>query len=86
MSTPPTPSPDEALRRARAAMEAGDVRAARRLAEGVLASGARQPGADEARDLLKRTAIPWDLLGYGALAAVCFLILVVIAIVRSGHP
>jgi hypothetical protein len=86
MTTPLPPSPDEALRRARAALEAGDVRAARRLAEGVLAAGAREAIADEARALLKRTGVPWDLLGYGALAAVCFLVLVIIAIARSGHP
>jgi len=85
MTSPPTLSPDEALRRARAALEVGDVRAARRLAEGVLVSQARDAQADEARALLKRTGIPWDLLGYGALAALCFLILVVIAIARSGH-
>jgi len=86
MTTPPTPSPDEALRRARAALEVGDVRAARRLAEGVLESQPRDAQAEEARALLKRTGIPWDLLGYGALAAICFLILVVIAITRSPHP
>ena len=86
MTPPPTPSPDEALRRARAALETGDVRAARRLAEGVLTSSPRDAQAEEARALLQRTGVPWDLLGYGALAAVCFLILVVIAIARSGHP
>jgi hypothetical protein len=52
----------------------------------VLASSPRDAQTEDARALLKRTGVPWDLLGYGALAAVCFLILVVIAIARSGHP
>jgi hypothetical protein len=86
MTPPPTPSPDEALRLARAALEVGDVRAARRLAEAVVSSGAREAQLEEARALLQRTAIPWDLLGYGALAAIFFLGLVIIAIARSGHP
>jgi len=78
--------PVEALRRARQALTAGNAVAARRLARHALASNPREPDAAEARELLRRADVAWPLLVYGAVAAVCFLLLVLLAIVRSAHP
>ncbi len=77
--------PAEALRRAQQAFSAGDVVAARRLAEKALAAGPRETEEAEARDILARTGVAWRLLGYGAVAAVCFVLLVLVALLRSGH-
>jgi hypothetical protein len=78
--------PAEALRRAQQALTAGDVVAARRLAGKALAANPREKEADEARDILARTDVAWPLLVYGAVAAVCFLLLVLVAVIRSAHP
>ena len=78
--------PAEALRRAQQALTAGDVVAARRLAAKALATNPRDKEAEEARDILARTDVAWPLLVYGAVAAVCFLLLVLVAVVRSAHP
>lgn len=78
--------PAEALRRAQQALTAGDVVAARRLAGKAVAANPREKEADEARDILARTDVAWPLLVYGAVAAVCFLLLVLIAVIRSAHP
>ncbi len=78
--------PAEALRRAQQALTVGDVVAARRLAEKALATHPRDKEAAEARDILARTGVAWPLLVYGAVAAVCFLLLVLVALLRSGHP
>ena len=80
------PEPAEALRRAQQALTAGDVVAARRLAGKALAANPREKEADEARDILARTDVAWPLLVYGAVAAVCFLLLVLVAVIRSAHP
>jgi hypothetical protein len=76
----------EALRRARKALDAGDVVAARRLAGKALATTPRENEAAEARTILARTDVAWPLLVYGAVAAVCFLLLVLVAVLRSAHP
>lgn len=82
----PTDSePAEALRRAQQALTAGDVVTARRLAATVLAAQPREKEAVEARDILARTDVAWPLVAYGAVAAVCFLLLVLVAVLRSGH-
>jgi len=78
--------PAEALRRAKQALTAGDVVAARRLARSALAANPSEPEAAEAQDLLSRTDVAWPLLVYGAVAAICFLLLVLVAVLRSGLP
>lgn len=78
--------PAEALRRARLALAAGDVVSARRLARAALVANPREVEAAEARDVLARTEVAWPLLGYGAAAALCFLLLVLVSVLRSGHP
>jgi hypothetical protein len=78
--------PAEALRRAQQALTVGDVLAARRLAQKALATNPRDKEAAEARDLLARTDVAWPLLAYGAVAALCFLLLVVVALLRSAQP
>lgn len=78
--------PADALRRAQLALTSGDVVGARRLAERALAASPREEEADEARDILARTAVAWPLFAYGAVAALCFLLLVLVAVLRSGHP
>ena len=78
--------PAEALRRAQQALTAGDVVAARRLAGKALAGNPREKEATEARDILARTDVAWPLLVYGAVAAICFLLLVLVAVIRSAHP
>jgi hypothetical protein len=76
--------PAEALRRAQQALTTGDVVAARRLARRVLDSSPREKDAAEAQDILSRTDVAWPLLAYGAVAALCFLLLVLVAVLRSG--
>jgi hypothetical protein len=78
--------PVEALRRARQALTSGDVVAARRLAQHALATHPREGEAVEARDILRRTEVAWPLLAYGAVAALCFLLLVLLAVIRGAHP
>jgi len=78
--------PAEALRRAQQALTAGDVVAARRLAGKALAANPREKEAAEARDILARTDVAWPLLVYGAVAAACFILLVLVAVIRSAHP
>jgi len=78
--------PAEALRRAQQALTAGDVVAARRLAQAALAANPRESEAGMARDILARTDVAWPLLVYGAVAALCFLFLVLVAVLRSAHP
>ncbi len=78
--------PAEALRRAQQALTMGDVVAARRLAEKALTTQPRDKEAAEARDLLARTDVAWPLLAYGAVAALCFLLLILVAVLRSAHP
>ena len=90
---PAFPSPDmkasdtepaEALRRAQQALTVGDVVAGRRLARNVLDANPREKEAAEARDILARTDVAWPLLVYGAVAALCFLALVLVALLRSS--
>ena len=76
--------PVEALRRAQQALTTGDVVTARRLARKALDSGPRDKDAAEARDILSRTDVAWPLVAYGAVAALCFLLLVLVAVLRSG--
>jgi hypothetical protein len=76
----------DALRRAQLALTSGDVVAARRLASKALASSPREKEAAEARDILARTDVAWPLLAYGAVAALCFILLVFVAVLRSGQP
>ena len=80
----PESEPAEALRRAQQALTAGDVVAARRLARKALDANPREKEAVEARDILARTDVAWPLLVYGAVAALCFLALVLVAVLRSG--
>jgi hypothetical protein len=68
------------------ALDAGDVVAARRLAAAVAAAPPSPAVAAEARDLLHRTEVDWRVLRYGVLAAVLILALIVLALVRNGHP
>ncbi len=75
----------EALRRAQQALTAGDVVSARRLARKALGAKPRDGEAAEARDILARTDVAWPLLAYGAAAALCFLLLVLVTVLRSGH-
>jgi hypothetical protein len=75
--------PAEALRRAQQALTAGDVVAARRLAKKALDAELREKEAAEARDILARTDVAWPLLVYGAVAALCFIALVLVAVLRS---
>lgn len=76
----------DALRRAQLALTSGDVVVARRLASKALASSPREKEAAEARDILVRTDVAWPLLAYGAVAALCFILLVLVAVLRSGQP
>ena len=76
--------PAEALRRAQQALTTGDVVTARRLARKALDSGPREKDAAEARDILSRTDVAWPLMAYGAVAALCFLLLVLVAVLRGG--
>jgi hypothetical protein len=78
--------PAEALRRAQQALTFGDVVAARRLARKALEANPRENEAAMARDILARTDVAWPLLVYGAVAALCFLLLVLVAVLRSAHP
>ena len=82
----PDSEPAESLRRAQQALTAGDVVAARRLARKALEANPREKDAVEARDILARTDVAWPLVAYGAVAALCFLLLVVVAVLRSGTP
>ena len=75
--------PAEALRRAQQALTAGDVVAGRRLARKALDADPREKEATEARDILARTDVAWPLLVYGGVAALCFLALVLVAVLRS---
>jgi hypothetical protein len=75
--------PAEALRRAQQALTAGDVVAARRLARKALDAEPHEKEAAEARDILARTDVAWPLLVYGAVAALCFIALVLVAVLRS---
>ena len=75
--------PAEALRRAQQALTAGDVVAARRLARKALDAEPREKEAAEARDIISRTDVAWPLLVYGAVAALCFIALVLVAVLRS---
>ncbi|MGZ6078145.1 MAG: hypothetical protein ACXWK9_01005 [Myxococcaceae bacterium] len=77
--------PADALRRAQLALTSGDVVSARHLAEKALAANPREKEVAEARDILSRTDVAWPLLVYGAVAAVCFILLVLVAVLRSGH-
>ncbi len=85
MKAPESESTD-ALRRAQLALTSGDVVAARRLATEALASSPREKEAAEARDILARTDVAWPLVAYGAVAALCFVLLVLVAVLRSGQP
>lgn len=76
----------DALRRAQLALTSGDVVAARRLARSALASSPREKEAAEASDILARTEVAWPLVAYGAVAALCFVLLVLVAVLRSGQP
>jgi len=78
--------PAEALRRAQQALTSGDVVAARRLARKALEANPRENEAAVARDILARTDVAWPLLVYGAVAALCFLLLVLVAVLRSSNP
>ena len=78
--------PAEALRRAQQALTAGDVVAARRLARRALDGPLREKEAAEARDILERTDVAWPLVAYGAVAALCFLLLVLVVVLRSAGP
>lgn len=82
----PDSEPADALRQARRALTAGDVVAARRLASKALAANPRDKEAAEARDILARTDVAWPLIAYGAVAALCFLLLVLVAVLRSARP
>jgi hypothetical protein len=82
---PSAPSAEESIRLARAAVEAGDILAARRLAQRALASHPTDSVASQSRALLQQSDIPWDLLRFGVAAAVCFIALVLVALLRSGH-
>lgn len=73
------------MRQARAAVETGDILAARRLAQRALASHPADSVASQARALLQQSDIPWDLLRFGVAAALCFIALVLVAVLRSGH-
>jgi hypothetical protein len=75
----------EPLQAAWRAMDAGDVVAARRLAEAVLVAPPSPAAAADARDLLKRTDVAWPVLLYGAFALVLMFALVLLAVVRA-HP
>jgi len=75
--------PAEALRRAQQALTVGDVVAARRLARKALEGEPREKDAAVARDILGRTDVAWPLLVYGAVAALCFIALVLVAVLRS---
>lgn len=82
----PESEPADALRRAQLALTTGDVVGARHLAEKALAATPREKEAAEARDILARTGVAWPLVAYGAVAALCFLLLVLVAVLRSAHP
>ena len=81
---PSDSEPAEALRRAQQAVTAGDVVTARRLAAKALDTHPRETEAAEARDILARTDVAWPLVAYGAVAAVCVLLRVLVAVLRSG--
>jgi hypothetical protein len=72
------------LRRTQQALDAGDVVTGRRLAAEVLAASPREKEAAEARDVLARTDVAWPLVAYGAGALLCFLLLVLVAVLRGG--
>jgi|GEM_PF-361469 len=75
----------EPLQAAWRALDAGDVVAARRLAEAALLAPPSPAAAAQARDVLKRTEVAWPVLGYGAFALVLLLVLVLLTVVRSAH-
>ena len=81
----PNSEPADALRRAQLALTTGNVMSARHLAKEVLEAGPGGKDAAEARDIIARTDVAWSLLAYGAVAALCFLLLVLVAVLRSGH-
>ncbi|HXX30955.1 MAG TPA: hypothetical protein VEJ89_09585 [Myxococcaceae bacterium] len=73
---------DETLRAGWQALDAGDVVAARRLGNAVLASRPPVEVAADARDLVERTDVAWPVLGYGVFAAALLLTLVLLAVLR----
>lgn len=74
-----TPAMKEAWR----LIDIGDVKAARRAAQSVLASGPSAEEATEAQDLLGRTAFPREALKVAALAATLIAVLLIVAILRG---
>jgi hypothetical protein len=82
---PSAPSAEESMRLSRAAVETGDILAARRLAQRALASHPTEAVASQARALLQQNDVAWDLLRFGVAAALCFIALVLVAVLRSGH-
>jgi hypothetical protein len=62
--------------------EAGDVLAARRAAQRLLTETPSAEDAAQARELLERSLTPRALYGFAALAAVCLVLLVLLASTR----
>ncbi|AEI65296.1 hypothetical protein [Corallococcus macrosporus] len=79
--TPPAPGSAE-VQAAWARKEAGDVAGARRDAERILAGSPSAEDRAEAEALLRRTTTPRALYGFALLAAIVFVLLLVLAIVR----
>ena len=66
-------------------LEAGDVLSAVRHAEGVLKASTNSQDADEAKELLARQRMPRQALAYAALAAAVMVILIALALFRTGR-
>lgn len=74
------------LQAAWAALDTGDVVAARRLAAAALADRPSPTVEADAREILRKTDVAWPVLIYGAVAAALILILVLYAVLHTPHP
>jgi len=72
-----------AMREAWRLLESGDVKAARRSAQAVLAGTPTPEDTTEANDLLRRTGFPLEALKVAALAATLIVVLLIVAALRG---
>jgi hypothetical protein len=72
------------MKAAWARYDAGDVKTARREARALLATPETPEDAEQARDLLQRTALPRPVLVTAAVALALLIALLVLGIARNG--
>ena len=82
-AAPSTPKGGLQMKRAWKLYDDGNVVAARKEAETVLAQPGSESDAAEARDLLERTRVPKQALLFAAIAAALILGLIALAALRS---